>query len=75
MFGAPARTTSSPPERVGRSFTTSAVGPDGLVLHHDGTSWQPTDLGAGLNAITGTSSGDVYAVGDAGEIWRLSYAP
>lgn len=52
-----------------------AVGTGGLIVHHDGSSWEPTRLGTTLNAITGTSSGDVFAVGENGLIWRYSYAP
>jgi hypothetical protein len=49
-----------------------AVGGDGTILHYDGASWSVTTSGTSVSlfAVWGTSSGEVYAVGDYGMILR-----
>lgn len=48
--------------------------PNDLVFHWDGASWSqvplPAPAGKSLNKVWGTSSQDLYAVGEAGAIWH-----
>jgi hypothetical protein len=46
------------------------VGDSGIILHYDGTSWQPQASGTTyrLEAIWGSSGRDIFAVGAAGTI-------
>ncbi len=48
-----------------------AVGFPNLVLHFDGTAWQFTLSGDGLNGVSGSGPGNVVAVGFAGTILRF----
>lgn len=48
-----------------------AVGENGMVYRHDGTSWAEIDAGAGtanLNGVWAASTDDVFVVGDGGII-------
>ncbi len=52
-----------------------AAGPDDVVLHYDGRRWRPeplpdAPLGRSLFKVWGTSSSDLYVVGEAGTIWH-----
>lgn len=49
--------------------------PNDVVLHWNGTSWQPISLpkdvvGRSLYKVWGTSSNDLYVVGEFGTIWH-----
>jgi hypothetical protein len=53
--------------------------PNDVVLHFDGTSWKPealpdAPLGRSLFKVWGTSSNDLYVVGEAGTIWHRKSA-
>jgi hypothetical protein len=52
-----------------------ATGPDDVVLHWDGTAWEPVvlpgePLSRALFKIWGTSSDDLFVVGEYGAIWH-----
>jgi hypothetical protein len=60
---------------VGGSPGKGTALPNDLVLHWDGKDWKPdplpgTPLGRSLNKIWGTSSEDLYAVGEAATVWH-----
>jgi len=46
------------------------VGQGGGILHYDGSSWTPMSSGTTnwLEGVWGSSSGDVFAVGESGTI-------
>lgn len=48
--------------------------PDDVLLHYDGSSWQPEPLPEALGRthfkVWGTSSADLFVVGEAGVIWH-----
>ncbi len=52
-----------------------AKAPNDVVLHFDGTAWNPevlpdAPLGRSLFKVWGTSSNDLYVVGEAGTLWH-----
>lgn len=60
---------------VGGMVGGPSTQPDDVVLHYDGAAWQPVTLpgaplGRALFKIWGTSSDDLYVVGEAGVIWH-----
>jgi len=53
--------------------------PNDVVLHFDGNAWKPESLpdaplGRSLFKVWGTSSNDLYVVGEAGTIWHRKAA-
>lgn len=60
--------------RPGSGDTTLyAVGDDGVVLTYDGTMWHRSAsifTVSDLEGVWGTSTGDVYIIGDAGNVWH-----
>ncbi len=48
----------------------SCFGGGGVIFHYDGVSWEKMDVGVveGLNAVWGSSAGNVFAVGAQGTI-------
>src|SRR5690606_445252 len=52
----------------------SASGPNDVVLHWDGTSWQavalPEARGAAMFKVWGAKPDDLYIVGEAGIVWH-----
>jgi hypothetical protein len=60
---------------VGGTPDAGASKPNDIVLRWDGTSWEPEALpgeprGASLFKVWGTSSDDLYVVGELGTIWH-----
>jgi hypothetical protein len=59
---------------VGGTPEGGTSAPNDVVLHWDGQAWSedalPQKLGRALNKVWGTSSSDLYAVGEAGTIWH-----
>jgi hypothetical protein len=60
---------------VGGTPGGGAAQPNDIVLHFDGTAWKPealpdAPLGRSLFKVWGTSSNDLYVVGEAGTIWH-----
>ena len=53
-----------------------AVGPQGTIIHYDGTSWSIQDSGTteDLNAVWGSASNDVFAAGGNGIILHYNGA-
>lgn len=61
---------------VGGTPGGGAAAPNDVLLHWDGSSWKeealPMKLGRSLNKVWGSSSSDVYAVGEAATVWHRS---
>jgi hypothetical protein len=60
---------------VGGTPGGGTAAPNDIVLHYDGTAWQPEllpdpPLGRSLFKVWGTSSDDLYVVGEASTIWH-----
>ena len=59
---------------VGGTPEGAAGSPNDVLLHWDGTTWSPSPfpqaLGRTLFKVWGTSSENLYAVGEAGTIWH-----
>jgi hypothetical protein len=60
---------------VGGTPEGDPAAPDDVVLHWDGASWAPAPLpgqplGRALYKVWGTSSDDLYVVGEYGTIWH-----
>ncbi|APR83620.1 BNR repeat domain protein [Minicystis rosea] len=59
---------------VGGTPEGGTAAPNDVVLHWDGTAWSqetlPMMLGRSLNKVWGTSSTDLYAIGEAGTVWH-----
>ena len=59
---------------VGGTPEGGTAAPNDVVLHWDGVAWKqealPSALGRSLNKVWGTSSTDLYAVGEAGTVWH-----
>ncbi len=60
---------------VGGTVGGPATTPDDVILHYDGSAWSPVTLpGAPLGRthfkIWGTSSADLFIVGEAGVVWH-----
>jgi hypothetical protein len=59
---------------VGGTPGKGMAAPNDLVFHWDGSTWAnvplPMQLGRSLNKVWGTSSDDLYAVGEAATIWH-----
>ena len=67
--------SSSDAWAVGGSPESGTTKPNDVVLHFDGTTWTPevlpgAPLGRSLFKVWGTSSSDLYVVGEAGTIWH-----
>ena len=64
---------------VGGTPEGGSTAPNDVVLHWDGSAWKQetlpgAPLGRSLNKVWGTSSTDVYVVGEAATIWHLKGA-
>jgi len=59
---------------VGGTPEGGTAAPNDIVLHWDGTAWSPSPLpmalGRTLFKVWGTSSADLYAVGEAATVWH-----
>ncbi len=60
---------------VGGTPEGGTAAPNDIVLHWDGSAWTQdalpgTPLGRSLNKVWGTSSDDLYAVGESATIWH-----
>jgi hypothetical protein len=59
---------------AGGSPGAGTAKPNDVLLHYDGTSWQPSPLpqalGRAFFKVWGTDSGDLYVVGELGTIWH-----
>lgn len=60
---------------VGGTPEGGTAAPNDVVLHWDGVAWKPeplpgAPLGRSLNKVWGTSSADLYAVGEAATVWH-----